>query len=134
MAIVSLYNALRDEKISLAWPRYVVSAWRPRAIRDEQGDESMEIEIHGLDEGTVYARYERLQMWLGDAREATAENRRSPVRITHNPTGRGERWARIVEGELEPGEYLEYTSHGMMLQALFSFTREQARGAEISFR
>lgn len=132
MAVLELYNELRAETLPLDWPGYVVRTWKPATVRDEWGGETLEIELHGVDEAACYARASTLELWLHDAREAAQQGRASPVWIRHTPTGRALRQARVRDGALDTAEYIEYTSHGRMLDALLTLTREQARGTESS--
>lgn len=131
MATLELYNSLRGETLALEWPRYVVSAWTPRAIR-ETGTESLEIELHGVTPEACYARATTLETWLQDAQEAVSDNRLSPVWLRHTPGDREQRSARVLGGTLELSEYCGYTSHGRLLAGLLEIQRDQARGAEIA--
>ncbi|MCK9629038.1 MAG: hypothetical protein M0R37_10655 [Bacteroidales bacterium] len=130
MAVLELYNDLREETLLLDWPVYVVRQWKPAAVRGESGSETLEIEIHGIDHSAVYAHASTLEVWLNDAAEATDDGRVSPLWIRHTPTGRAQRQARVRGGSLDTADYVGYTSHGCMLDALLVITREQARGTE----
>lgn len=131
MAVLELYNELRAVTLALDWPLYVVREWKPARITGETGSETLEIEVHGLDEADCYDRASTLELWLQDAQEATREGRASPVWLRHTPNGaRGTRSARITAGTLDLADYVGYTSHGRMLDALLIVVREQARGTE----
>lgn len=130
MAVLELYNELRGETLSLDWPAFVVRAWKPATIRGETGEETFEVEIHGIDQAACYERASLLEIWLQDAQEATLEGRVSPLWVYHTLSGRARRSARIRGGTLETSDYVGYTSHGCLLDALVVLTREQARGEE----